>query len=222
MFRDLALSRDSMIEYHKRLGPEHAAEQRFTTMVLQQSFWPFSSRGAQDAVIPTSVCLPLCISLRDAAPPYLCQQMQAELDAFAAFYNEKHQGHKIEWNHALGTVNLRACFAMGQKELSVSLYQAVVLLLFNEMTEIPFADVKLHTGIGESLYYLPATKIDLTFLRSLRGRGVAVHTTEPRLWEEKGAQETTCRERCARRRRVRVQRRVRGPSCQSTHQLYPG
>ncbi|KAN0136347.1 Cullin family domain containing protein [Lactarius tabidus] len=129
MFRDLALSRDSVTEYHKRLGPERAAEQRLTTMVLQQSFWPFSSRGAQDAVIPTS--------------------MQAELDAFAAFYNEKHQGHKIEWNHALGTVTLRAHFAMGQKELSVSLYQAVVLLLFNDMTEIPFADVKLHTGIED-------------------------------------------------------------------------
>lgn len=84
--------------------------------------------------------------------------MQAELDAFAAFYNEKHQGHKIEWNHGLGTVTLRARFAMGQKELSMSLYQAVVLLLFNDMTEIPFADVKLHTGIGESLCYLPALK----------------------------------------------------------------
>ena len=95
--------------------------------------------------------------------------MQAELDAFAAFYNEKHQGHKIEWNHALGTVTLRARFAMGQKELSVSLHQAIVLLLFNDMTEIPFADVKLHTGIGESLCYLPALKKKLIFLRSLRG-----------------------------------------------------
>jgi hypothetical protein len=66
MFRDLALSRDSMTEYHKRLGPERAAEQRLTTMVLQQSFWPFSSRGAQDAVIPTSVCL---LSVSDRRRP---------------------------------------------------------------------------------------------------------------------------------------------------------
>ena len=76
--------------------------------------------------------------------------MQGELDEFAAFYNEKHQGHKIEWSHALGTVSLRARFAAGQKELSVSLYQAVILLLFNDMTEVPFSDVKLHTGIGMS------------------------------------------------------------------------
>ena len=67
MFRDLALSRDSMTEYHKRLGPERAAEQRLTTMVLQQSFWPFSSRATHNAIIPTSVCL-LLISLTDVVP----------------------------------------------------------------------------------------------------------------------------------------------------------
>ena len=55
MFRDLALSRDAMGEYHKRLGPELAAEQKLTAMVLQQSFWPFSSRKAQDVIIPGPV-----------------------------------------------------------------------------------------------------------------------------------------------------------------------
>ena len=99
----------------------------------------------------------LSLYLRETLFPHLCQQMRAELDDFAAFYNEKHQGHKIEWDHALGTVTLRARFAMGQKELSVSLYQAVVLLLFNDMTEIPFVDVKLHTGIREP-HYLPVLK----------------------------------------------------------------
>jgi cullin-4 len=56
MFRDLALSRDAMEEYHKRLGPERAGGQRLTAMVLQQSFWPFSSRGVQEAtIIPVPV-----------------------------------------------------------------------------------------------------------------------------------------------------------------------
>ena len=55
MFQDLALSRDTMEEYHKRLGPGRAAEQRLTAMVLQQSFWPFSSRTAQQAIIPVPV-----------------------------------------------------------------------------------------------------------------------------------------------------------------------
>ena len=55
MFRDLALSRDTMVEYHERIGPKRAAEQKVTAIVLQQSFWPFSSRTGQDAVIPVSV-----------------------------------------------------------------------------------------------------------------------------------------------------------------------
>jgi cullin-4 len=56
MFRDLALSRDTMVEYHERLGPGYAPEQqKLTAMVLQQSFWPFSSRAAQDAIIPVPV-----------------------------------------------------------------------------------------------------------------------------------------------------------------------
>ncbi|KAI0259323.1 Cullin family-domain-containing protein [Gloeopeniophorella convolvens] len=130
MFTDLALSRDTMTEYHKRIGAERAAAQKLTAMVLQQSFWPFSSREKQATIIP--------------AP------MQTELDGFSAFYGEKHQGHKIEWNHALGTVSLRARFAAAQKELSVSLYQAVVLLLFNDADDLPFADVKLHTGIEDA------------------------------------------------------------------------
>jgi cullin-4 len=59
MFRDLALSRDNMVEYHERIGPGRAAEQRLTVMVLQQSFWPYSSRTAQDAFIPVTVrCQP--------------------------------------------------------------------------------------------------------------------------------------------------------------------
>jgi cullin-4 len=56
--------------------------------------------------------------------------------------------------HSLGTAILRARFKAGTKELSVSLYQAVVLLLFNETTEIPFVDIKEQTNIGEISMFL--------------------------------------------------------------------
>jgi cullin-4 len=51
--------------------------------------------------------------------------------------------------HALGTATLRARFPAGAKELSVSLYQAVILLLFNGADEVPFADIKTATRMGE-------------------------------------------------------------------------
>jgi cullin-4 len=65
-------------------------------------------------------------------------QMQKELEAFARFYQEKHKGRKLEWNHALGTATLTARFPKASKtqdqakNLTVSLYQATVLLLFED------------------------------------------------------------------------------------------
>ena len=76
--------------------------------------------------------------------------MQDELTKYTTFYKAKHQGHKLDWDHALGTVSLRAHFAAGEKELSVSLYQAVVLLLFNDAEEVGFGEIRTLTRIGAS------------------------------------------------------------------------
>lgn len=74
--------------------------------------------------------------------------MQGDLQKFAAFYKSKHQGRKLDFDHSLGTVQMRARFKRAEKELSLSLYQAVVLLLFNEQAEIGFKDIKANTGMG--------------------------------------------------------------------------
>lgn len=74
--------------------------------------------------------------------------MQDDLQKFATFYKNKHQGRKLDFDHSLGTVQMRARFKGGEKELSVSLYQAVVLLLFNDQVEIGFNDLKTTTRMG--------------------------------------------------------------------------
>jgi cullin-4 len=76
--------------------------------------------------------------------------MQAELTKYATAYKVKHQGHKLEWDHALGTVELKARFKAGTKDLSVSLYQAVVLLLFNETAKLLFTEILEQTRMGAS------------------------------------------------------------------------
>lgn len=128
MFNDLALSRELMQDYHKKLEQDSSAR-NLNVMVLQQSFWPFSARTS-DADLPP--------------------EMQAEIAAFAAFYKGKHQGHKLDWDHGLGTIILTSRFSGGQKELSVSLYQGVVLLLFNRSPKIPFAEIKASTRIEDA------------------------------------------------------------------------
>ncbi|KZT09051.1 Cullin-4B [Laetiporus sulphureus 93-53] len=130
MFSDLMLSRDLMGEYHEqraRFGDE--SSQNLSVMVLQSSNWPFAARK-QDVDLPPN--------------------MQDELNEYAAFYKHKHTGRKLDWDHALGTATLRAKFKNGEKELSVSLYQAIVLLLFNESAEIHFRDIKEQVRMEDS------------------------------------------------------------------------
>jgi cullin 4 len=75
--------------------------------------------------------------------------MQDQLTSYATFYKARHKGRKLEWHHSLGTATLKARFNAGQKELSVSLYQSIILLLFNEATELSYADILDYTRMGE-------------------------------------------------------------------------
>ncbi|KAI5992563.1 Cullin family-domain-containing protein [Pisolithus marmoratus] len=127
MFTDLALSRDLLYEYRNRL-PEGASQRNLSVMVLQRSYWPFAARKKD-------VDLPLW--------------MQSELAAYVAFYKSKHQGRKLDWDHSIGTATLKARFSSATKELTVSLYQAVVLLLFNESVELGYKQILEATRMDE-------------------------------------------------------------------------
>ena len=69
------------------------------------------------------------------------------LEAFKLFYLGKHSGRKLQWQPSLGHCVLKACFPHGDKELQVSLFQALVLLLFNGSDKQDYADIKTATGI---------------------------------------------------------------------------
>lgn len=75
--------------------------------------------------------------------------MSASLEHFDSYYKSKHQGRRLTWSHAHATVTLTAYFPKGTKELSVSLLQAAVLLLFNDGDELEYTDILNSTGIGE-------------------------------------------------------------------------
>ena len=74
--------------------------------------------------------------------------MQANLDKFTAFYKSSHSGRKLDYDHSYGTVTLKARFDAAQKDLSLSLYQAVVLLLFNDADKLGFGEIKNMIGMG--------------------------------------------------------------------------
>lgn len=74
--------------------------------------------------------------------------MQTNLTDFTTFYKGAHSGHKLDFDHSLGTAQVFGRFDKDDKELSVSLYQTIVLLLFNDNDEISYNDIKTNTGMG--------------------------------------------------------------------------
>jgi cullin-4 len=61
MFKDLALSREAMRDYHSKL-PEDDPGQLLTAMVLQRSAWPFTAQK-HTVDLPPNVNFPLYSTL---------------------------------------------------------------------------------------------------------------------------------------------------------------
>lgn len=158
MFKDITLSRDLVTAYRESLenrlpapgdkgkrkaGGEEGPKPTF--MVLQASSWPFAPKD-KDADLP-----PYVSNLhRNYAKLILVFQMSEQLSGFTDFYKKKHVNRVLSWDHALGNASVIGNFKGGKKELLVSLYQAIVLLQFNEISGgIEYNDIQTGTGMRE-------------------------------------------------------------------------
>jgi len=130
MFKDLELSRDLLRDFHSKLDSTNS-KSKLSVMVLQQSAWPFSVQKKGKGTLDL--------------PP----NMQTDLTAFTDFYKQKHSGRVLHWDHSLGTVTMTARFKAKPKELSVSLFQAAVLLLFNNSLELRYPDILAQTRMDD-------------------------------------------------------------------------
>ncbi|KAJ8107062.1 hypothetical protein OPT61_g9125 [Boeremia exigua] len=110
MFRDIELSREEMASY-KMICEERGQKQSLdlNVNILSASSWP---------TYPT---VPVII------PP----EIKSAIDNFETHYKSKHSGRKLELKHSLAHCQIKAKFPRGNKELVVSSFQAIVLLLFN-------------------------------------------------------------------------------------------
>lgn len=75
--------------------------------------------------------------------------MQEALNNYSAFYQDKHTNRVLTWAHYLGSATLIARCPKGKKELSVSLYQALVLLLFSERDSWTVEDIQAQTMLSK-------------------------------------------------------------------------
>ena len=110
-----------------------------TVNILTMGYWP--------TYVPNEVTLPA--------------QMVNFQETFKKFYLGKHSGRKLQWQPSLGLCVVKAEFAQAAKELQVSLFQTLVLLLFNSADEMPFEEIKAATNIEVNLFVV---EFDFNFI----------------------------------------------------------
>ncbi|KAL1121990.1 hypothetical protein AAG570_003398 [Ranatra chinensis] len=129
MFKDMELSKDINVAFKQYMSNMKTASSgmELTVSILTMGYWP--TYPVMEVTVPT--------------------EMIHYQNHFTKFYLGKHNGRKLQWQPTLGHCVLRADFPQGKKELQVSLFQALVLLLFNECNEIAFEDIKASTNIED-------------------------------------------------------------------------
>ncbi|KAJ3360907.1 Cullin-3 [Allomyces javanicus] len=131
MLGDMSVSRDLAAQFKDAC---RAAETRVVDLsvnVLTSSLWPVAAEGADNAA---------CVYPAPA---------QAALTAFEQFYAKRHPKRVLTWLPHLGTAELKANFPRGAKELSVTTFAMVVLMLFNDRDALRYEDIRAETNIPE-------------------------------------------------------------------------
>ncbi|KAL3290377.1 hypothetical protein HHI36_023719 [Cryptolaemus montrouzieri] len=128
MFKDMELSKDINVAFKQHLNnAQDLIPLDMTVNILTMGYWP--TYMAMDVNLP--------------------EEMVKFQDIFKEFYLSKHSGRKLQWQPTLGHCVLRAQFKAGLKELVVSLFQTLVILLFNKYDELSFDYIKAATNIED-------------------------------------------------------------------------
>jgi cullin-4 len=127
MFKDIDISRDIMTGLKNSAQVQsklkHGIE--LSVNVLTTGYWP--------TYPPVKVNL----------PPELSEYQEI----FKSYYLSKHSGRRLVWQNSLGQCVVKCKFKKASKELVVSLFQAVVLMLYNDEEKLTYTDIEKATGI---------------------------------------------------------------------------
>ena len=129
MFKDMTISEEltaNYKQYVQTLGDPDPGRAEIEVNILTSTMWP------QEAMTP---------SYRDGETTGPCifpTQIERIRRGFEKFYHDKHSGRQLSWQANMGTADLRAYFremkgAKKTRELNVSTYAMVILLLFNDL-----------------------------------------------------------------------------------------
>ena len=130
MFKDMAVSEDLSGQYKKHVsqyGDPDPKRAEIDVNVLTSTMWPLDTMGPSYRDDETH--RPACIF------PSLIERIR---QGFEKFYLDKHSGRRLTWQANMGTADIRAHFpemkgTKKTRELNVSTYAMVILLLFNDL-----------------------------------------------------------------------------------------
>lgn len=130
MFKDQELARDEMDSYKQwsESNLERKPPVDLTVMILSASAWP--------TYPDVRVNLP--------------DEVATQIERFDKHYKNKHTGRILTWKHSLAHCSIKASFPKGTKELLVSAFQAVVLMMFNKEPEggfFTYQQISAATGL---------------------------------------------------------------------------
>lgn len=152
MFKDRELANEDMRAYREKCGGRKGRVD-LEVSILSAAAWPS---------YPDVPCkLPL--------------EVYKEISEFDKYYLGHHTGRRLIWKHNMAQCVIRASLSRGFKELLVSGFQAVVLLLFNHVQdgeELSYAFISHETGI-------PSADLNLA-LQSLACGKTRILTKKPK------------------------------------------
>ncbi|KAI8661580.1 CULLIN-2 domain-containing protein [Fusarium keratoplasticum] len=129
MFKDQEIAKDEIEAYKEwcQGSTERKSSLDLQVMILSAAAWP--------TYPDTRLNLP--------------DEVATQIERFDQYYKNKHTGRVLTWKHSLAHCAIKATFAKGTKELLVSAYQAVVLMMFNSLPNDGFlAYEQIATGTG--------------------------------------------------------------------------
>jgi len=146
MFKDMSVSEDLTSNYKRhvsQLGDRDPTRAEIEVNVLTSTMWPLDAmaQAYNDGEDRPKCIFPI--------------QIERIRHGFEKFYLEKHSGRQLTWQANMGSADLRAYFpnmkgTKKTREINVSTYAMVILLLFNDLPPGQFLtceDIQAKTNI---------------------------------------------------------------------------
>lgn len=150
-------------------GFTHNLEQMFKDIELAREEITSLKSMLEESQTKPSVDLNVNVLSASAWPSYpdvaveIPRNIQKALAGFEDYYKMKYSGRKLAWKHSLAHCQLKAQFPQGNKEIVVSSFQAIVLLLFNDKgtrEQLSYSEIQGASNLGGLFFTHSSTTTD--------------------------------------------------------------